>query len=137
MLHHFHIVLAVAGFIVGEKKRVLIVHKSKEEKVDAGLWTVPGGKINKDEPILVGLKRELFEEVGLTLTTAEWFGEDVFESNGFWFHGQHFICSVLKTKPVKLEKKLLEYRWIEKKDMEKYEFHPNIKAALLKVFGGN
>ena len=135
MLHHFHIVLAVAGFIVDEKKRILIVHKGLEEKVDAGLWTVPGGKINKEEPILVGLKRELLEEVGLTLTTAEWFGEDVFESNGFWFHGQHFVCEVEKTAPVILEKKLLEYKWITKKDIEKYEFHPNIKAALLKVFG--
>lgn len=36
-------------------------------------WEFPGGKIKKDEPCLHALQRELFEEVGITVTKAHHF----------------------------------------------------------------
>jgi 8-oxo-dGTP diphosphatase len=89
MLEKFYIVLAVGAFILKDKK-LLIVKKSPYENIDAGLWTIPGGKIEKDESIIDGLKREIKEEVNLEISNYQWLGEDVFESNGFWYHAQHF-----------------------------------------------
>jgi 8-oxo-dGTP diphosphatase len=102
MLEKFYIVLAVGAFILKDKK-LLIVKKSPYENIDAGLWTIPGGKIEKDESIIDGLKREIKEEVNLEISNYQWLGEDVFESNGFWYHAQHFLCNV-KNDNVKLEK---------------------------------
>lgn len=134
MLSKYLIILAVAAFIRDEKGRILIVKKSPEEKVDGGLWTVPGGKISPKENIIDGLIREVQEEVGLKISYCKWIGEDVFESGGHWFHGQHFICTVEDTIKIVLEKNLLEYKWISKEDVTQYEFHPNIKKRLLYLF---
>ncbi len=136
-LNHFKIILAVGAFIMNSKRQILIVKKSLEEKVDGGLWTVPGGKVSQNEPIIDALKREVREEVGLTIKEYQWIGEDVFENNGYWFHGQHFLCTVKKLSPVILEKNLLDYHWISIKDVKNFEFHPNIRRRLLDILKAN
>ncbi len=134
MLDHHKIILAIAGFIYDRDKRVLIVEKSKEKKVDGGLWTVPGGKVERDEPIISALAREIKEEVGLTLATEHWIGEDVFENSGDTYHAQHFLCTVKATEPIILESGLLNYRWVRKSDLNNFPFHPNIKKRLEIIF---
>lgn len=133
MLDKFRVILAVGAFITDSKKRILIVKKSRYEKVDGGLWTVPGGKVGKEEQIFDALIRETKEEVGLDIIKYDWIGEDVFENNGYWFHGQHFLCKVRRNSPVVLEKNLLQYKWVSKKDLERFEFHPNIRKRLLEI----
>lgn len=62
MLEKFYIILAVGAFILKDKK-LLIVKKSPYENIDADLWTIPGGKIEKilTKPLIVGnLKIDLF-----------------------------------------------------------------------------
>jgi len=132
MLQRYHVVLAVGAFILKNKK-LLIVKKSPYEKVDGGLWTIPGGKIESNEGIINGLKREIKEEVNLDITSYKWIGENVFESNGFYFHAQHFLCTTNKGI-IKLEKNLLEYHWLEKKEIENFKFPINIKNRILEIF---
>jgi len=132
MLDKYRIILACAGFIINKDKKVLIVKKSPQEHIDAGLWTVPGGKINPNEPIEEGLIREIREEVGIEVELVDWIGEDVFQSFGYFFHAQHFLCKA-KTENIKLEKKLLQYRFIKKGEIHKYHFPENIKKRLLSV----
>lgn len=134
MLKKYQLVLAVAAFIVNSKKQILIVEKSPYEMVDAGLWTVPGGKVRPDEHIIDALKREVEEEVGLTIKNYQWIGEDVFLSNNQYFHGEHFYCPVYDEEKIILEKRLLGYRWINKDEVGKYEFHPNITKEIKFVF---
>lgn len=134
MLDSFHIVLAVAAFIKNTDGKILIVKKAPSEKVDGGLWTVPGGKVDPQEPIIEALKRETFEEAGITIGTFNWIGENVFESNGFWFHGQHFVCTFTPPQEVVLEKNLTEHRWVGRDELDQYEFHPNIRSRLLQLF---
>jgi ADP-ribose pyrophosphatase len=82
MLKKFYVVLAVGAFIIKNNK-LLIVKKSPYENIDAGLWTIPGGKIEKDEPIIDGLKREVKEEVNLEISDYQWLGEDVLKVMAF------------------------------------------------------
>ena len=133
MISHYHVILAVGAFIVNNNKRLLIVKKSPHEAIDAGLWTIPGGKVYVKEPIIDALKREVNEEVGLTISSYQWIGEDVFKSNGFHYHAQHFLCHSLNHK-IKLEKKLLEYRWITQDKINNYEFPINIKKRIISIF---
>lgn len=130
MLDHFYIILAVGAFIADHNGKILVVKKSPLEKIDGGLWTIPGGKVDRNEPIIHALKREIKEEVGLTISDFTWIGEDVFESNGYTFHSQHFLCHVKKS-PVKLEKNLLEYQWVTKKNLSSLKFPVNIKKRLV------
>ena len=132
MLEKFYIVLAVGAFILKDKK-LLIVKKSPYENIDAGLWTIPGGKIEKDESIIDGLKREIKEEVNLEISNYQWLGEDVFESNGFWYHAQLFLCNV-KNDNVKLEKKLTAFHWLSKDEIENFIFPKNIKKRIKEIF---
>ncbi|MCX7881256.1 MAG: NUDIX domain-containing protein [Patescibacteria group bacterium] len=134
MLQKFYVILAIGAFIINNKGEILIVKKSLEEKIDAGLWTIPGGKIKKKENIVDGLKREIKEEVGIEIVSYQWIGEDVFESNGFWFHAQHFLCQTKSTKVV-LEKKLIYYHWLKKEEINKFKFSKNIKKRLLQIYG--
>lgn len=101
--------------------------------MDAGLWTIPGGKIEKKEPIINGLKREVKEEVNLDILDYRWIGEDVFESNGFWFHAQHFLCQT-KNSDVKLEKKLTDFHWLSKEEINNFNFPVNIKKRIKEIF---
>lgn len=129
MLKKFQIVLAVGAFILNKKNQLLIVKKSPKEKIDAGKWVVPGGKVNKDEFIFEGLKREVKEEVNLDVSDYRWINENVFVSNGFYFHAQHFICKVKTFKNIKLERNLTDYRYISRKDLKKYD----IPKGLLEI----
>lgn len=132
MLQKYHVILAVGAFIVNDRNEILVVRKSPLEKIDAGLWTVPGGKIEPDEAILSGLKREVKEEVNLTVSPLDWIGEDVFESSGYFYHAQHFLCKMTSFE-VKLEKKLLEYRWINKNAVTDLKFPVNIKNRIMQI----
>ncbi|MGB9883401.1 MAG: NUDIX hydrolase [Microgenomates group bacterium] len=133
MLQKFCVVLAVAAFIVKDNK-LLIVKKSLNEKVDPGLWVVPGGKIEKAEAIVDGLKREVKEEVNLEIDSYQWIGEDVFESNGFYFHAQHFLCTTSDNiKNIKLDKSLVDYYWLKKHEIKSFQFPENIKKRILQI----
>ena len=126
-------ILAVGAFIFNEKDELLIVKKSPKEQIDAGLWTIPGGKVYPNEPILEALAREVKEEVRLDIITHTWIGEDVFVVSDRYFHAQHLQCTV-KSGPVILEAKLTEYEWIKGDNVKKYDFPLNIKNRINELF---
>jgi len=127
-------ILSVGAFIFNEKYELLVVKKSPNEQIDAGLWTIPGGKIYPQEHILDGLNREILEEVGLTIDKPQWIGEDVFEDRGALFHAEHFMCKT-NSNMVVLEKKLTEYKWISGlSDIDGLPFAQNIKKRIYEIF---
>lgn len=127
-------ILSVGAFIFNDTGKLLIVKKSPQEQIDAGLWTIPGGKIYPQEHILDGLKREVLEEVGLEINFPQWIGEDVFQSQNAMFHAEHFLCKSV-TSVVRLEKKLTEYKWIAGLDeIAPLPFAENIKKRVTEIF---
>jgi len=134
MYSKYHVILAVGVFILDKENKLLIVKKSAKEQIDAGLWTIPGGKIYPNEPILDGLRREVTEEVGINIDTIQWIGEDVFQSQNFMFHAEHFLCKTSKSLVI-LEKKLTEYKWISRlEDIENIHFPKKIKERIIEIF---
>ena len=70
--------VGVKALIVHEGKVLLLREAAYDEGTNEGKWDVPGGRINPEEPILEGLKREVTEESQLVIETEEVLG--VFET---------------------------------------------------------
>jgi len=58
------------GVIVNGQQQVLIAKRDKHLH-QGGLWEFPGGKVEQGETVLQALARELREEVGLTVLSAD------------------------------------------------------------------
>jgi 8-oxo-dGTP diphosphatase len=58
-----------AGILVNEKEEFLLASRP-DGKAYAGYWEFPGGKIEAGETAFMALKRELEEEMGITITEA-------------------------------------------------------------------
>ena len=123
----------VAAGIVQHQGKILIAQRKKGKSLEY-LWEFPGGKLEDGETLEQCLQRELMEELNLPITVREYFMTSTYtytfgtvELNAFFadcekgdlsFHPDHE-----------------EARWVEKKDLRKYDFPPAdqpILEALLK-----
>lgn len=57
------------GVIVNSQQQVLIALRPSDRTL-AGFWEFPGGKIEASESVFDALKRELHEEIGITILEA-------------------------------------------------------------------
>ena len=55
--------VSVAGIVVRDDGRVLVIRRD-----DNGHWEAPGGVLELDESFEAGVRREVLEETGLTVT---------------------------------------------------------------------
>ncbi|GAA80604.1 8-oxo-dGTP diphosphatase MutT [Pseudoalteromonas sp. BSi20495] len=53
-----------------KKNNAIFICKRADEQHQGGLWEFPGGKVETGESVFVALKRELIEEVGLTIHSS-------------------------------------------------------------------
>lgn len=58
------------GLVIDPHQRILIAERPVT-KSKAGFWEFPGGKVEEGETVFAALKRELLEEVGIHVHTAE------------------------------------------------------------------
>lgn len=63
------IMVGVCAIITDGENRVLLEHRR-----DFDLWSLPGGAVELGESVLEALKREVLEETGLCVETAELMG---------------------------------------------------------------
>ena len=61
--------IVVAALI--ERNGKYLIAKRKVDAALGGLWEFPGGKVEDGEPVVVALHRELHEELGVVVRTAE------------------------------------------------------------------
>ena len=53
-----------------KKNNAIFICKRADGQHQGGLWEFPGGKVEAGESVFVALKRELIEEVGLTIHSS-------------------------------------------------------------------
>lgn len=70
-IHALPVIHVVAGALLDMQGRVLIAQRPAGKHM-AGGWEFPGGKLQVDEAPLDGLRRELVEELGVTVQRADW-----------------------------------------------------------------
>ena len=59
----------------------------------AGYWEFPGGKIEPGESAVVGLARELHEELGITVTESTWLITQRHDYPHAWVELQFFVVT--------------------------------------------
>ncbi len=111
----------VTAAIIIKDNKVLIAKRAKNEK-QAGKWEFPGGKLEPNEGLKDCLKRELKEELNMTIEVLDYFGESRYQ------YDQGFIKLVgYYAKWTGGEPRLTvhdEVRWVDKSELANYEFAP-------------
>ena len=105
-MNHFHV---AAGILRAADGRVLISERICDGPFD-GLWEFPGGKIGDAETAADALKRELAEELGITVTAAQPFMELHHEYPDRTVDLEFFLVSDWQGEPSGLEGQGI--RWV-------------------------
>lgn len=85
--------VAVGAIVVDGAGRVLLIRRGHPPA--QGLWTVPGGRVERGETLHTALTRELFDETGLSATIGPLV--EVFEYIDARYH--YVILDYLATDP--------------------------------------
>ena len=80
-----------------------------------GLWEFPGGKVEPGESDAEALVREIFEELGLTVTVGELVGENVHEYPTIRVRLVAFVCTAENRDPLATEHDAL--RWVDSTEL--------------------
>ena len=110
---------------------ILIIKRASEDSYCPGLWDLPSGDVLPNETIKETLSREVMEETNLKIKTAEFSSVWEEKSEKERILGLVFTCSVLSNK-VKLSIEHDEFKWIPKKELNKFTFTYATKESILK-----
>lgn len=106
----------VAGMIVNDKNEVLVLKHNKCK----GLWMFPVGKVEPVETKYQAIKREMFEEIGISLkskdlkifeySSPEWYDriDGIHSFNETTFIIENYTNEIINKEPEKHE----EIKWI-------------------------
>ena len=112
--------LVVVAAVVEIDGRLLITRRQKGVHLE-GFWEFPGGKCDKDEPLRVGLARELLEE----LDVASRVGDEIFATVHAYpertIELHFFRCELLGEPRPQLGQ---EMRWVRREELAALEFPP-------------
>ena len=130
--------VAAKAVIMNDKNQILILREdSHDESTQAGLYGLPGGRINTDESFFDGLKREVLEETGLKVEAIKpvFVGEWWPTIKGVKTHiVAVFILCRTKSTTVKLSEEHDDFVWLDAADFAKYKFMPPDDEVALSVF---
>ena len=108
------------------KNNKLLITKRKTQQLLGGLWEFPGGKVNPNESLDAAVKREILEEVGLSIKVNEQLGTIKHAYSHFKIKLTAFSCEWLSGDV--LCKEVADFSWIKTKDLDTYPFpKANIK----------
>ena len=90
-------------------------------------WSIPGGKIEKDETLLTGLERECIEEINFDITPYKLIPIQKFVNKDFTYHT--FFCDVTKEFIPLLNNEHCGYAWVIKDQYPK-PLHPGLFSTI-------
>ncbi len=118
----FHKVHGVRVLIYHNDK-LLIMRRAGLDKNDANLWDIPGGKIEPGESVYDAIKREVFEETGLSsviISIKDLHGL----ITGDFDSTNKLVIAVYECESsmtdIKLNEEHSEYRWIDPEELPSY-----------------
>lgn len=125
----------VAGIIfrnLPDKPQQVLIAKRPLDKDQGGLWEFPGGKVEPDELSFKALKRELNEELGIDVQSAELFKKVSFNYPNKLVNLSFYKVLKFSQEPHSAENQ--EIRWIPISMLPEYQFPeanlPIVKALL-------
>ena len=121
----------VAVGVIQDKNQRTLLAKRPEHLHQGGKWEFPGGKVEKSETTSEALIRELKEEVNLDVTSTEPLMEIRHD-----YGDKHVFLDIHWVTNFSGEAKGLEGQqvsWVEKDQLNQYEFPEANKAILEKI----
>lgn len=113
---------ASAGVLVNDRKEILLAQRPPH-KYMAGWWEFPGGKLEPFETSEQALKRELGEEIGITVKALIPLKKIIFPYPDFILDLDIFICLAWEGTALPQEGQII--KWISIDDFGNY---PVLKA---------
>ncbi len=128
--------------VIVKDGKVLILKRAKQEKTNQGKWDLPGGHIEKGEPVLESLKREVLEETGLKIKVIDLLTFSEFpkeakafkqEKRGLRFLAEHVSGEVKLIKEEHSDFKWLKFEEAIEKLDQKDGFEAEKRRVLIKA----
>jgi 8-oxo-dGTP diphosphatase len=101
--------------VVNHNHKILITQRGDDKNY--GKWEFPGGKVKKKEKPFDSIKRELFEELGLTVKPIK----EIIRYSYKKFNLIFILCKPLNPNEIQLTEHL-DYFWIDKTEFSKFQF---------------
>lgn len=119
--------------IIVKGHSVLITRDSRDD-----VWELPGGRLNVDEEPIIGLKRELQEELGVEVHIERPFyiqpfvhGRDGSNALSITYLG----CLADENKQFAVDPiEVAEWKWVTARDWKEYKLYPEYHDALALFF---
>ena len=109
----------VVAAIIKKGNLYLIVQRNRNKHL--GLkWEFPGGKVYSNETFEEALKREIKEELNITVNMHEKIAEEKYKDDKIDIVLHYYLCSH-KSGAMKLSEHEA-FSWVDKKDLYKYDF---------------
>lgn len=111
-------------FFSKETRRFLFLLRNDK---NSHTWSIPGGKIEKDETLLEGLSRECQEEISFDITNLKLIPIQKFNNNTFTYHT--FFCAIDKEFIPVLNNEHSGYAWVDQSLYPK-PLHPGLFSTV-------
>jgi len=132
----------VVPVILDDRGRVLLVKMTPNRGVFPGQWALPGGGVERGERIAGALAREVREELGIELASAEplLFKDAIVQKTAADGSRamQHIVFLVYRCAPasydITINEEFSEYRWLDREQLAALEL-PDMTAETLQSAG--
>jgi len=128
----------VITVFVKYKNKILLLKRSNKVRVYQNKWNTVAGYLDELKPIREKVFEEIKEELGIDKSnvstiifgkTYEFIDNEV---NKTWI--VHPVLIELKSKPeIKLDWEHTEYKWIEPRELKKFDIVPKLEESLKRV----
>ncbi|OFU50376.1 (deoxy)nucleoside triphosphate pyrophosphohydrolase [Aerococcus sp. HMSC10H05] len=121
----------VVGAILIKDQRILCAQRGGEKSL-AYLWEFPGGKIEAGETAQAALKRELAEELEITVDLApDIFDDSTYEYDFGRVHLTTIICQLKEGEPILTEHEAI--KWLKPNELKNLDWAPADLPAVEKL----
>ncbi len=106
------------GFLI-KKNKFLFGKRSKKKSWAPGVWDIVGGKSLKNEHPFYTLRRETFEEIGVTVLNADLITSvDIMDESIHEYFKYHiYMVTHYKGKPFNCSKEHTKIRWFTREEL--------------------
>ena len=127
----------VVTSVLKNQNEVLVLRRSMKVKTMQKKWAGVSGYLEKNEDLLSRALIEIYEET--RINKDELILRKIFNQFGVQIHNELMIiiqpfCFVSNTRNVVLDWEHSDYYWMNKKEMDNFEFVPRLKQIISRCF---
>jgi len=124
----------VVGAVISKNSKVLLLERPKDEFF-GGIYELPSGNVEENEPLIEALCREVKEETGLEIASVKkYLGYFDYLSKSKKLTRQFNFCVKVKNTSKIILSEHSNYVWVSRKDLDKYPITEEVKKILKKFW---